>query len=185
MAAVANGSDSRSPELVFVLLLVAGLAAQQKDRLAGPIDGRTMAVLASSRPPGLNRNRIGARSIRLSRSNQMTIAFKLSDSRQADLQRLLGNQQDRSSPNCHHWLSPSEYADRFGLGSKDVAKLRAWIESGAFRVDYVPPSRNFLVFSGGTALLPSPPRFIFGKSMASCISRMPQNCPCHRIWHNG
>lgn len=96
MAAVANGSDSRSPELVFVLLLVAGLAAQQKDRLAGPIDA--WPVLASSRPPGLNRNRIGARSIRLSRSNQMTIAFKLSDSRQADLQRLLANQQDRSSP---------------------------------------------------------------------------------------
>jgi hypothetical protein len=38
---------------VFALLVVAGLAAQQKDRLAGPIDGRTMAVLAGRRGPGL------------------------------------------------------------------------------------------------------------------------------------
>lgn len=38
---------------VFVLLLVAGLAAQQKDRLAGPIHGPTMAVLAGRRRPGL------------------------------------------------------------------------------------------------------------------------------------
>jgi subtilase family serine protease len=78
----------------------------------------------------------------------MTIAFKLPDSQQADLQRLLANQQDRSSPDYHHWLSPNEYADQFGLSLKDVAQVRAWLESGGFRVDYVPPSRNFLVFSG-------------------------------------
>ena len=38
---------------VFVLLLVAGLAAQQKDRLAGPIDGQRRVQLAGSRRPGL------------------------------------------------------------------------------------------------------------------------------------
>jgi hypothetical protein len=38
---------------VLVLLLVARLSAQQKDRLAGPIDVRSMAVLAGSRRPGL------------------------------------------------------------------------------------------------------------------------------------
>jgi hypothetical protein len=80
--------------------------------------------------------------------NQMTIAFTLSNSQQADLQRLLANQQDRSSPK----LSPLALAKRIrgpvrpqleGRGaSQGVARI------GGFRVDYVPPSKNFLVFSG-------------------------------------
>lgn len=38
--------------LVLSLLLAAGLAAQQRDRLAGPIDGSRIVALAGSRGPG-------------------------------------------------------------------------------------------------------------------------------------
>jgi hypothetical protein len=171
--------------LVLGLLLVAGVAAQQKDRLAGPIDGRRMVALAGSRRPGLQPQSDRGRVDPSFQISQITFAFKLSDSQQADLQHLLANQQDRLSPDYHHWLSPNEYGDRFGLSSNDLAQVRAWLQSGGFRIDYVPPSRNFLVFSGTAQQVQAAlaTKFIPTRSMASCISPMRRTCPCQRIWH--
>jgi subtilase family serine protease len=40
--------------------------------------------------------------------------FRPTDIQQAELDKLLEQQQDPSSPNYHRWLSPDEFADRFG-----------------------------------------------------------------------
>ena len=57
----------------------------------------------------------------------MTLALKPSPSQQADLDKLLAEQQDPSSSNYHHWLTPDEYADRFGASSDDINKMVAWL----------------------------------------------------------
>lgn len=81
----------------------------------------------------------------------ITLALKPTPEQQADLEQLLMEQQDRSSPNYHRWLTPEQYADRFGLSVGDVAKIRAWLESEGFTINYVARGRNWVAFSGTAA----------------------------------
>ncbi|HEY4660470.1 MAG TPA: protease pro-enzyme activation domain-containing protein, partial [Terriglobales bacterium] len=59
----------------------------------------------------------------------VALSFRLSASQQADLQELLREQQDRSSPNYHRWLTPEQYAARFGMTSNDLAQVISWLQS--------------------------------------------------------
>ena len=43
-----------------------------------------------------------------------TLALRRSDRQQADLDGWLEDRQDSSSPNYHKWLTPEQFADRFG-----------------------------------------------------------------------
>ncbi|MBV9769931.1 MAG: S8 family serine peptidase, partial [Bryobacterales bacterium] len=80
--------------------------------------------------------------------NLVSIAFRTSPDQQIALEQLLEEQQDRSSPNYHRWLTPEEYANRFGLASSDIAKVQSWLQSQGFTVGYVARGRNWLNFSG-------------------------------------
>jgi uncharacterized protein (TIGR03437 family) len=74
--------------------------------------------------------------------------LKPSAAQQADLSQLLQAQQDPTSPSYHQWLTPEQYADRFGASAADLAKITAWLESQGFTVGYVARARNFVSFSG-------------------------------------
>jgi subtilase family serine protease len=78
----------------------------------------------------------------------VALTFRLSPSQQADLQELLREQQDRSSPNYHRWLTPEQYAARFGMTSNDLAKVTSWLQSQGLRIDSVSRNRNEISFSG-------------------------------------
>jgi len=69
-------------------------------------------------------------------------------SQQKDLNRLLAEQQDHKSPNYHKWLTPEQWADRFGLSRNDVNKLTAWLKSQGFSGIHVARGRNWIRFSG-------------------------------------
>jgi pro-kumamolisin-like protein len=53
----------------------------------------------------------------------ITLFFNHTAAQQADLENLLKEQQDPSSPNYHKWLSPAEYAARFGLSDSDFQRV--------------------------------------------------------------
>ncbi len=74
--------------------------------------------------------------------------MKPSAAQQADLDRLLEEQRDRSSPNYRHWLTPEQFGDRFGLAPGDFAAVAAWIESHGLHVEYAARARNWIAFSG-------------------------------------
>jgi hypothetical protein len=78
----------------------------------------------------------------------ISIVFKPSAAQTADLASLRQQQQDPNSPNYHAWLTPEQYAERFGLSPAEVSKVVSWIEAGGFRVDYVSRSRTWVMFSG-------------------------------------
>lgn len=67
---------------------------------------------------------------------------------QGALDRLLAEQQDPSSANFHRWLTPAEYADRFGISQNDVDKIVAWLQSQGLPVQEVAASRTWITFSG-------------------------------------
>ena len=126
-------------------------ASPQADRIVGPIAGTPVVWLEGNRRARfLPENDHGpvADSLRI---ENITLMFKLTDGQQADLTALLDEQQDPSSPNYHRWLSPEQYADRFGLSPNDVAHIAAWLEAQGFEVTETARGRNWICFSGTAA----------------------------------
>ena len=78
----------------------------------------------------------------------VTVVLKPSPAQQADLEQLLAEQQDPSSPNYHHWLTPEEYADRFGVSQGDLNQVTAWLQAQHLTVAAVARGRNWVAFRG-------------------------------------
>ena len=83
---------------------------------------------------------------------RITIDLKMSDAQQADLTRLLAQQQDPSSPQYHKWLTPEEYGERFGVSSHDLEKIQTWLKNLGFTNIQVSRSKNSISMSGTVGL---------------------------------
>jgi len=88
---------------------------------------------------------------RVSSSTKLTgisIVFNRTEEQEADLQALIAAQQDPSSPLYHQWLTPDQFAVRFGMADADLSKVKSWLEQQGFSVDSVARSKNMIRFSG-------------------------------------
>jgi subtilase family serine protease len=136
--------------LCLLILSTLGLAAAP-DRIAGPIVSSQLVRLSAGVPmrarPQYDQGPVD-RSLRL---GYMTLLTVPSASQQKAITQLLAQQQDPHSPQYHQWLTPEQYADRFGLSSNDIQKLTTWLQSQGFTVVRVARARNFIVFSGTAA----------------------------------
>ena len=123
----------------------------QRNRVTGPIDNsrrvRLHGHLHPKADPQSDQGEVDA-SLKLP---YVTLVLKPSASQQADLDRFLAQLQDPSSPDYHHWLTPEQYADRFGTSQDDIDKLVAWLQSQNFAVASVARGRNAVSFSGSAA----------------------------------
>ncbi len=63
---------------------------------------------------------------------ELTVVMGLRD--QAGLEQLLAQQQDRSSKNYHRWLTPAQFADRFGPLQARTAAVADWLRRMGLRV---------------------------------------------------
>lgn len=78
----------------------------------------------------------------------VSLVFKLSASQHAALEQLLAEQQTPGSPNYHQWLTPEQYAARFGMSQDDLDKVTNWMESQGFTGMRVSRGRNEISFDG-------------------------------------
>jgi len=92
---------------------------------------------------------------------RIALHFKMTDAQQADLDRLLQAQQDPSSPQYHQWLTPEQFAGRFGLSESDMEQITAWLRQLGFS-DIQPARSRTFVEMDGTA---SQVRLAFGTSI--------------------
>jgi len=53
----------------------------------------------------------------------MKLVFRLTPAQQSSLDTLLRQQLDPASANYHRWLTPEQYADRFGLSVTELGGL--------------------------------------------------------------
>ncbi len=124
-------------------LLSTGMLAAA-DRITAPVDpARTVALKTPLHPKaraGFDRGPVEAGFP----VNYATLLLKTDPS----LETFLASQRDPASPNYHHWLSPEEFADRFGLSRNDIAKITAWLESQGLKVNDVARGRHWITFSG-------------------------------------
>lgn len=92
---------------------------------------------------------------------RISLNFRPSPAQQQDLDQFLAELADRSSPNYHKYLTPAQFATRFGMSDNDVNKVVSWIESLGFTNIKVAKNRNRITFDGTVSQLES----VFGLEM--------------------
>jgi subtilase family serine protease len=124
------------------------LAQTAPDRVTREIDSQSVVSLVGSvNPRAAAKYDIGGVNTG-TRINGMTLYFKPSAEQKSELDALVKAQQTPGSASYHKWLTPAEYASRFGLSDNDFAKVKSWLEQQGFSVDRVADSRNAISFSG-------------------------------------
>jgi hypothetical protein len=81
-------------------------------------------------------------------ATHMALALKRSDEQEAALRQLLDQQQDKSSPNYHKWLTPDQFGKQFGPADTDIQAVTDWLTSRGFSNIKVSPGRTRVEFSG-------------------------------------
>jgi len=117
-------------------------------RIHSEINSSEATILAGSQHPLANLQNDAGRVPAGTRLNGITLYFNRSAAQQAELDALMAAQQNPSSPQYHKWITPDQYAARFGMAQADIDKTRSWLERQGFSIDMVMRSRNAIRFSG-------------------------------------
>jgi subtilase family serine protease len=80
--------------------------------------------------------------------NRMLLLLQRSPNQEAALRQLLDDQQSKSSPNYHAWLTPEQFGKQFGPADADIQAVAQWLTSQGFTGIKVGPGRTVLEFSG-------------------------------------
>jgi subtilase family serine protease len=118
-----------------------------KDRIMQPIDSAEVALVKGTAHP-LARPEFDQGRVNSEWAINGALVFRLSSAQQADLDGLLRDQQNPSSPTYHQWLTPEQYADRFGMSRNDLLKVTAWLKSQGLTVEGISRGRTEIYFSG-------------------------------------
>jgi subtilase family serine protease len=81
---------------------------------------------------------------------RMLLVLKRSPKQELALEKFLDDQQDKSSPSYHKWLTPEDYGRQFGPTDTDVQTITAWLQSHGFQVGTA-KGRTVLEFSGSAS----------------------------------
>jgi len=92
----------------------------------------------------------GAVSDAMPMSRVLLLLQRSPDQEQA-LQQLLEQQQSKSSPNYHAWLTPEQFGQQFGVADADIQAITLWLASQGFSQINVGPGRMVIEFSGNAA----------------------------------
>lgn len=143
---------NRSFQRFVLLFLICGVATvnlfAQADRVRVAVDNRQRAALHGFVHPAAKAGNDAGAVADSFVLPAITIAFQPSAAQQAALDQLLAQQQDPSSPNFHQWLTPEQYADRFGMSASDLSKVNTWLTAQGFQISKAARGRNWVTFSG-------------------------------------
>ena len=136
--------------LVALLISLGTLTAATPDRVRRAVDAQQSTAL-----PGhvhrLAQSQYDQGAVNPAMSiSGVTMLVKLAPDQLADLDNLIREQQNPSSPQFQKWLTPEEFGDRFGLSRNDESTLTAWLASQGLDVS-TSRGRNSLEIRGSAA----------------------------------
>ena len=134
------------------LLVVAGVMAQSTisphDRLRGEIAEGERVVLPGNVHPALAHAQSDAPVDPSFPMEHMILLLQPDSTQLAALDQLVAQQHDSHSPQYHQFLTPAQYAERFGVSQNDIDKITGWLTTHGFQVEEVTPNHLSIVFSG-------------------------------------
>src|SRR6516164_3933943 len=152
MQPIMGASMSKSGRVVVCLFTAVFLAslsyAAVSDRIQGELTNTRMVQIGGPvHQPASAESDIGRVDGRRLLPG-VSLNFHPSAAQQKDLDKFIAELGDRSSPNYHKYLTPKQFADRFGMSRNDIAKVKSWLESQGFTNIRVSNSRNRVSFDG-------------------------------------
>ncbi len=138
---------------VFVLLGGSAVAQTTPARITQKIDESKLVILKGNTlaltRAAFDRGKV-ADNLPLER---LQLVLQRSPQQEAALRMLLDQQQDKTSPNYHKWLTPEQFGQQFGPAEADVQTLVNWLEARGFRVTNMTKGRTAIEFSGDAGLI--------------------------------
>lgn len=127
---------------------LSSLTTVEAPRVTKVIDDQETSTLAQTHLAFMNTTAPLAKVDDQSRLTHMQLVLKRSDQRSAALAQLIEGQHDPKSPLFHHWLTPAEYGDMFGLSDSDLQAAKSWLIAQGFTVHGVYANKMQIDFSG-------------------------------------
>jgi subtilase family serine protease len=146
--------------LVVLVIAVAVLmnqssAQQGTARITRAINNAERFTLVGSRPmrtgAAVDAGRMQANSI----LHGVSLEFSRSAAQETALKNLIAEQQNPASPLYHKWLTPDQFAARFGLGAADLARVEGWLQAQGLKIEQVSRARTRISFSGTVSQIES------------------------------
>jgi hypothetical protein len=81
-------------------------------------------------------------------TERILLVLQRSAQQETALRKLLDQQQVKSSPNYHMWLTPEQFGEQFGPADADIQAVTDWLTSQGFQVSHVAAGRTVIEFSG-------------------------------------
>jgi uncharacterized protein (TIGR03437 family) len=146
---------ARFAALLLPVLSIASLAFAQNNRITRPLDRTARFTLSGHIHPRATAQNDQGRVDPSLPVNYVTLNLAPSAAQQADLDQLLQAQQTPGSADYHRWLTPEQFADRFGASPADIAAITAWLQSEGLTIAAVARGRNWVAASGSAAQVES------------------------------
>ncbi len=147
--------SSLLPALVLASLFSTLSYAATPDRISGALNsGQTVALRGSVHHSALPQFDQGPVDPAM-QLGTITLMTAPTAAQQKAITQLLAQQQDRKSSNYHKWLTPEQYADRFGLSRNDIQQMASWLKTKGFTRIQQARGRNWISFTGTAAQVQS------------------------------
>ena len=133
-----------------VCLVPSGRASAQtvRSRISTEINTQERTSVPGTHPP-MARTEQDAGQVPTDKQLQgMTVVLSRTAAQEAELQALITAQQDPTSSLYHQWLTPNQFAGRFGVADSDLEKIKSWLQEQGFTVTGVSRSTTRISFSG-------------------------------------
>ncbi|HYB90353.1 MAG TPA: protease pro-enzyme activation domain-containing protein, partial [Candidatus Binataceae bacterium] len=137
--------------VVLGLSMAVGFAqdtAQPAAVITQAIDDSNLVTLGGNTRPEANARNDRGPVDDAFRMDHMWLQLRRSPEREHAIEKFIDELTDPKSPNYHHWLSPTEIGDRYGLAQADMAAIKGWLKSHGFTVNAVYPNGMVIDFSG-------------------------------------
>src|ERR1019366_5515072 len=76
----------------------------------------------------------------------MQLQLRLPIEKEQELEQLIQELHDPSSPNFHHWLTADQFRQNFSLAQEDIDAVISWLQSHGFTINVIYP--RSIDFSG-------------------------------------
>jgi subtilase family serine protease len=133
---------------IYFSLIAAAQTADSPARITQPVDMENFVTLRGNTHP-LARPEYDQGTAPDSLPMERTLlVLQRSAEQEATLRKLLDEQQIKSSPSYHHWLTPEQFGQQFGPADADIQAVTSWLASEGFQVSQVAAGRTVIEFSG-------------------------------------
>jgi hypothetical protein len=134
--------------IVFVALFISALAnAQVAPLVTQPVDPAQRQVLSNTIHPLVKNSADLGRADSSLAMKDMLLMLQPSAS-QAAIAQYVDGLHNPQSANFHKWLTPEQYAAKFGVADADVKTVSAWLTASGFTVEQVARGKRWIRFSG-------------------------------------